>query len=160
MSCPVSETHHRSLTNTEKFLLAVHKSGECWLWMGATNDLGYGATKHNGNTWYAHRVSYTLFFGDIPNGMQVLHRCDTPSCVRPSHLFMGDQKANMSDMDSKGRRRSLGGDDNPNSKLTWAQVDEIRTRYVPGSGKLLAKEFGVRQTTISKIIRRESWRKA
>ena len=77
----------------------------CWIWKGAKDDKGYGilSSKHGGNPHKAHRISWRIFFGPIPRGMNVCHRCDVPACVRPEHLFLGTQKDNMQDASRKGR---------------------------------------------------------
>ena len=78
----------------------------CWLWTGAVKELGYGViglgTRQQG-TAKAHRVGWELRHGAIPAGMNVLHRCDTPSCVNPAHLFLGTLKDNAQDCVRKGR---------------------------------------------------------
>ena len=91
---------------TERFLAKVDQSGECWLWTATKHVFGYGSFGHKGKKVGAHRMSYELFVGPIPEGMFVLHRCDVPECVKPDHLFLGDQKANLADMTKKGRRRN------------------------------------------------------
>lgn len=90
----------------------VQPSG-CWLWQGATDDRGYGVMRVDNDfglqeTMRVHRVSYLAFRDDIPEGMSVLHHCDTPRCVNPEHLFCGFQAANMADMRSKGRDNHFG----------------------------------------------------
>lgn len=75
----------------------------CWLWAGHTQYFGYGRVIINYRPYSAHRVSYEMHVGRIPNGAHVLHRCDNPACVAPHHLFLGDQASNMGDMKKKGR---------------------------------------------------------
>ena len=75
----------------------------CWLWVGAISGSGYGRVFHEGRMWQAHRLSWVQFNGDIPDGTFVCHRCDTPSCVNPSHLFLGSPRDNVMDMVAKGR---------------------------------------------------------
>lgn len=89
----------------DRFWEKVDKSGECWLWMSCTRN-GYGAIGINYKTHYAHRVVYREMFGDIPEGMDICHKCDVRSCVNPAHLFAGTRKDNMMDASEKGR---LGG---------------------------------------------------
>ncbi len=76
----------------------------CWLWTGSRNQKGYGWSRIQGiSTRMAHRISWLLHRGDIPEGVLVCHKCDTPSCVNPDHLFLGTQKDNLLDMSRKGR---------------------------------------------------------
>lgn len=86
--------------------VSVDKSGDCWVWTKSTR-YGYGmfARRENGKTkhYLAHRVSWELANGPIPEGLQVLHHCDNPPCVRPDHLFLGTQFDNMQDAAAKGR---------------------------------------------------------
>ena len=78
----------------------------CWEWTAgrAGGKHRYGAIKHKGRVAPAHRISYMIHVGKIGDGLQVLHRCDNPGCVNPSHLFLGSQKDNMTDMASEHRR--------------------------------------------------------
>ena len=80
---------------------AVTESG-CWIWMGSVKQggMGYGQSV---NGTYAHREAYTAFYGEIPKGLCVLHRCDMPLCVNPKHLFIGTKLENMQDCQRKGR---------------------------------------------------------
>jgi len=88
----------------ERFWHQVKKSDDCWLWVGAMMRNGYGQIKgENRKTIGAHRVSYLIAYGAIPKGMNVLHKCDTPQCVNPSHLFLGTHRDNTHDALNKGR---------------------------------------------------------
>lgn len=75
----------------------------CWEWTGIIGTDGYGIAKVDGLSIGAHRLSWTMNRGDIPTGLCVLHRCDNPTCVRPSHLFLGTKSDNSRDALAKGR---------------------------------------------------------
>lgn len=85
------------------FWSKVNTEGECWNWIASKFKFGYGQFYINGKNLYAHRVSYVIQNGSIPKGLFVCHKCDNPSCVRPSHLFLGSQLENVLDMVKKGR---------------------------------------------------------
>lgn len=81
---------------------------ECWPWTGYVHgqgNKGYGRVQYQGRTYYGHRAMYAWFYGAVPPGMNVLHRCDNPICVRPDHLFVGTQADNIRDATVKGRMR-------------------------------------------------------
>lgn len=82
--------------------IPVPESG-CWLWLAATSPTGYGLTGLRAGPALAHRAAYEAYVGPIPAGRVVCHRCDTPSCVNPAHLFSGTQMDNIRDCASKGR---------------------------------------------------------
>lgn len=92
-------------TLAERVWSRVTKTEGCWLWTGSKTVHGYGLVSNGHTGWagYAHRLIYAWTFGPIPDGMEVCHRCDTPSCVRPEHLFLGTHADNMHDMAAKGR---------------------------------------------------------
>ena len=90
-----------------RFWAKVRKSDGCWLWQASTS-VGYGQINIGGRPQRAHRVAWELTFGGIPDGLWVLHRCDTRLCVRPGHLFLGTVTDNNRDMFAKGRNRSIG----------------------------------------------------
>jgi len=136
---------------------------ECWAWHGWTDSgYGYGRVKAHGASWQAHRLSWTVHHGPIPDGLCVCHTCDNPICVNPAHLFLGTQADNVADMIHKGRRVNLVGEKNGKSKLTWDDVCEIRRLYATGecSQPALGRQFGVCHSTIGRIVRGEYWREA
>lgn len=84
----------------------IDKVGDCWVWNGTVGNHGYGKINDFGDMVLTHRVSYEATYGKIPEGMQVLHKCDVKLCVNPDHLFIGTQKDNVQDMLRKGRNRN------------------------------------------------------
>jgi HNH endonuclease len=126
--------------------------GPCWMWMGSKDTGGYGwfHGKKDFNSTLAHKVSFIIYSGMIPQGYDVLHKCDMPPCVRPSHLFLGTARDNAVDMLSKGRT--------PSAKLNVFQVKDIITSLSHGvPGSRLAIIYGVSQATISEIKSRKIW---
>lgn len=145
----------------ERFWSKVEKTNGCWLWKGATSK-GYGRLGIGHKMTSAHRFSWELRNGLIPSGQQVLHKCDIRRCVNPDHLFLGTQDDNMKDCASKGRTdrtKKVKGQQHPSARLTSEQVLEIRALSASGAlQRELALRFGVVQTLISKIVRREGWK--
>jgi hypothetical protein len=134
-----------------RFWEKVDKSGNCWIWTGTQRNSGYGQIGIGGKLIAVHRYIYEFYNGTIPEGICVLHHCDTRCCVRPSHLFLGTKADNMFDMVKKGRGTT---------KLTEEQVTEIRRRYAGGGVRhtMLAAEYGVSESNIRHIIRRNTWK--
>lgn len=147
------------------------RDGGCLIWQGAKNSKGYGYFSLSGRPVKAHRASYSINVGRIPDGMMVCHRCDNPSCVEPAHLFLGDAVANMRDAASKGRLKAITskqnhfraghsprGQDGSGAKLTEAQAIEIIGKRRSGvTTKILAAEYGVDRTTIQRLVRGTHW---
>jgi hypothetical protein len=137
------------------------------LWMGSMQTNGYGrfayGTKQGGDRAQepAHRVSYRMYVGAIPDKMFVCHRCDNPVCVNPDHLFVGTQFDNMRDNHWSRRNPELvsRGSKNGLSVLNEAVVKEIRRLHATtGAGCAeLAKMFGVSKSTTSCILLRKTW---
>ncbi len=127
----------------------------CWEWTGGRLPKGYGNIWDGEKLSRAHRVSYELFRGAIPQGMQVLHSCDNPPCTNPGHLFLGTNADNLADRVAKGR--SASGERHGNAKLTTAQVLAIRAdqRHF----RTIAKEYGIFPNYVHQIKSR-AWRRA
>lgn len=160
------------LPTAERFWNKVRRgdASECWPWTAYRNVHGYGLFGLGPKLVLAHRFVWTITHGDIPDGAAILHHCDTPPCVNPSHLFLGDQPANVRDMISKGRdRKSIGdghwtrrhperlwGARNPNARLSDEQVAQMRVLWDAGGVTFVAlgRQFGVNPTTARNIALR------
>lgn len=127
--------------------------GPCWDWPFKKTQKGYGQIRVNGKVVYAHRAQYEYHVGPIPEGMVIRHRCDNPSCVRPSHLELGTHKDNS--MDAQERGRTARGSRHGGSRLTEAQVELIRTS--PLQAKDLARMLGVSDAAVCVARQGKSW---
>lgn len=153
----------RQRTPEQRFWTKVRKSTDgCWEWTASKDGCGYGIfhMRHGDFMHRAHRVSYALHYGAFDESLNVLHKCDNPGCVRPDHLFLGTQLDNNRDARDKGRGVYPRGENDGNSKLTSAEVLEIRRLYSSGAymQKDLAKRFAVSKQTISAIMTGIVWR--
>ena len=141
----------------DRFLRKVNMhDGDCWIWEGGLHDSGYGLIQSDVDktkSLRAHRVSYELFIGDIPDGLVVCHKCDNRRCVNPSHLFVGTRADNNKDKHTK--KRHTHGEKQPNSKLTAQDVIDIRASAL--STEELSKHYGVCTNHIRVIKRRLQW---
>jgi hypothetical protein len=134
----------------------VEKSDGCWLWLGSRHRIGHGYASLNGRVQYAHRVSWQLTHGAIPDGQVVCHKCDNPPCVNPEHLFVGTQGDNMRDAASKGR---LSEAQRRDAKLSEASVRQIKSLLAAGvSQQSIAASVGVSRTCISAISTGRNWK--
>lgn len=130
----------------------------CWLWTGSINNKGYGQFSYGGRCVSAHRLSLELHGQPVAANDNVLHRCDTPCCVNPAHLFTGTHQDNMADMRAKGRHTQACGEQTRSSRLTDAVVLEIRSALKRGvMQRDLAEKYGVYPSTISRINTRQQW---
>ncbi len=149
----------------ERFWAKVRITDTCWLWTAYTRPppRNYGSINRwgSGHGIRAHVASWILHRGPLPHGFEVCHYCDNPPCVRPDHLWLGTHQQNMDDMVAKGRSRSLQGEASPNAKLTWADVDYIRSHYdrAARNGRILADKFGVTCGQIHDVVHYVVWAK-
>lgn len=171
----------------QRFWSKTTKGDGCWLWSGATaGSNGYGRMWDGKRNVMAHRFSYELHRGPIPEGALVCHRCDNPLCVNPGHFFLGTVKTNAEDMVSKGRQcrgdehwqrkhpeRRLYGDRNgsrlrpealkrgaENPMARWKEADIIAMRDMYRDGftqQEIANQFGTTQARVSEIVRGRGW---
>lgn len=139
-----------------RLLKKVTKTEGCWLWAGATVGKGYGTIGTSKGVKLSHRVAYELYVGPIPEGLFVLHRCDTPNCVNPEHLFVGTNQDNMTDMMAKGRGNKPRGTQVNKAKLTDWAVKAIRT--VDMTANDLADIFSVSPDTIYRVRNNRTWK--
>lgn len=183
------------MTTEERFWKNINKNspapikqphlGPCWLWTAGTNGKGYGALYGidlPGRQMYAHRYSWVLHYGPIPDGLYCCHKCDIPRCTRPDHLFLGTCKDNVNDAMKKGifssqkepmrkakriqfkelwkgKWNSRRGEGHETHKLSDDQIRKIRSTYKKGvhGYKRLAKEFPVSVQVIKRIVLRKNW---
>lgn len=157
---------HRPLTPLADRLWSRYEvdGNGCWNWTGARSTTGYGQIGvgvRGQGLLHTHRAAWLVTHGELPDGMFVCHKCDNPLCINPDHLFLGTHADNMRDMWRK--RRGAKGDRLPHTKLTDAQVQDIRARYVlkygpPKRGgrrsnaRELAAEFGISETYVSQLV--------
>ena len=136
----------------------IRSENGCWGWKGYLHS-GYGEVRNNKNYIKAHRFSWEMNFGKIPEGKYVLHSCDNRSCSNPSHLFLGTHKDNMVDMLSKGRQKGAIGSKNIKAKLSEENVLEIR-RLIQEKVIIseIAKSFSVTKGSIYKIKSGTYWK--
>lgn len=141
----------------------------CLEFTGYIHPTGYGQIgSGQRNVLRCHRAAWVLEYGQIPDGLWVLHHCDNRKCFNVEHLYLGTCKDNTRDMISRGRDRKALGIKSSNGRLTWEQVQDIRRRHVKGRAaghgvktgntRELAEEFGVCKQYILDLVR-EDWRK-
>lgn len=128
----------------------------CWNWKASKVFGGYGRMGIDSHLYLAHRISWEIQNGNIPEGMMVLHKCDNPACCNPTHLFLGTQETNIRDMVSKNRQ--VNGEGVRRSKLSSKSVIKIRALLKLGKSTTeLGKLFNVNRATISKVGSRKLW---
>lgn len=146
----------------ERFDEKVDKSGACWLWTASRYPDGYGMFGvSKGVIRRAHRVAFELYVGPIPDGIFVCHRCDTPLCVNPEHLFLGTAKDNLTDCRDKGRYRQRGSPGESNGRAT---ITEVTARAIKAALSIeprtaaIAEQFNVSQAVVYDIKVGRKWK--
>lgn len=150
-AAPLSERFHAKY--------AVDESTGCWLWQECTAPRGYGLMSVPGRgARRAHRISWELHRGKIPKGLCICHKCDTPRCVNPDHLFLGTYADNNADKVAKGRCGLTGvrGEKHPAAKLSVSDVRAIRASSE--SLRALGARYGMHFATIGRIKRGDHWK--
>lgn len=167
----------RILPLPERFWAYVDKSaghgpkGDCWIWTGGKLPGGYGLFHEGRKNIRAHRYSWELANGPIPDDLIVCHKCDNPPCVNLDHLFLGTDADNVKDKMDKGRgpdmkevskyRRNPAGERNGRAVHRWETIEEIRQLHASGrSCNNIAQEFGFSSGYISRIVRRIIWKES
>lgn len=135
----------------ERLLARRRIDGECWIYTGPVSHDGYGVIGvGRGRQVRAHRAAYEVFIGPIPSGALICHRCDTPLCFNPLHLFAGTPRENTRDMIAKGRKAVV----RPNLKVPADRLSEIRARRSGGETlKAIAADFGICFQHVSAICK-------
>lgn len=132
--------------------VSVGREDECWPWLGARDEHGYGVFNVEGKVIRTHRVAFFLEHGRWPEP-RGLHKCDNPPCSNPAHIFEGTMADNTADMIAKGRAAR------PRAKLTDGQVRELRERVSQGEKQCdLARHFALTTGTVANIVNRKSYR--
>jgi hypothetical protein len=136
----------------------VPESG-CWLWTGATFNHGRGQLRIGDRLVLASRASYEAFHGEAPGDLLVCHKCDTPACVNPDHLFLGTHQDNKDDCVAKNRQARNRGEKGGRAVLTERDVRKIRATYARGGigSEALGREYGVSGRQIRYIVNRQEW---
>ena len=127
----------------------------CWIWMGSTDRDGYGRMvgSSHGVHWFefAHRASYRTFVGPIPLGKHICHHCDTPCCINPHHLYVGDPATNSADMKNRGRGRT--GDVSGENNGMFGRVGALNPMF--GKKHTEATKEKIRMTKLAKRALRD-----
>lgn len=148
----------RGKTPEQRFWEKVSVGDGCWIWLSAIGSRGYGVFWKNSESRsvFAHRFSYEIHKGPIPDGAVLMHSCDTPACVNPAHLTPGTVRDNAMDAKAKGRL-AAGERNNGGNKLTAGQVLHIMSLKGVVAGRKVGERFNVSKTTVQHIWAGKIW---
>lgn len=149
------QDHPRMTAHVSQNYMPIPETG-CWLWLGSWDQKKYGRLASSGRRRViVSRLFYEAYYGPIPAGMFICHKCDTPPCCNPDHLFAGTNLENARDMAQKNRARKATGEFNSAAKLTEGQVAEIRAdrRFQ----REIAVTYGISRSLVSMIKNRKLW---
>lgn len=157
---PIMDIKERLMKN-----IKLNPYSDCWEWQGSKR-CGYGRTiigsRKDGSrkSISAHRLSYQIYVGEIPEGYEICHKCDNPSCINPDHLFAGTRQDNIDDRERKHRNVVKIGEEQPRSKLTKKAVKDARHDHIVNgvSFMALARKYGVSKKTIQNAINGVTWK--
>jgi hypothetical protein len=142
--------HYTAVQRLDHYSIPEPNSG-CFLWLGATTLMGYGNISFQGRSFHAHKLAWLTHRGLVPDGLEVMHKCDVPSCVNPDHLELGTHKQNMTDAKARGRLKR-------SPELTQEKVREIREKCARNANRvLLAEQYGIGRRTLYRILDGEAW---
>lgn len=142
----------------QRFLAKINRVNECWNWMGCENNRGYGKVSAGvkGKSVLAHRRSYEIFNGPIPEGKNILHKCNNEACVNPEHLYAGNQSDNYDDMRKAGTAPL--GERNGHAKLTSSVIRQIRllqrSGFIPTE---IARALSVSYESVYEVTTGRNW---
>lgn len=152
---------YSNITLEERFWEKVNRKDfiDCWEWLGALCSDGYGSFLFNGKVEGAHRIAWILTYREIPKDKIIMHKCNNPKCCNPNHLKLGTHKENTKQKLDEGRDADVTGENNPNSKLNWIDINEIRRKHdnLRTKTRVLSIEYNVSEGEIIRIVNNEVW---
>lgn len=158
----MAKAYDLGLSFAERFWRFVDQRGtdDCWPWTGWIFSRNpYGGFSYGGKNHRAHKVAYELTYGDVPEGLVVMHTCDNPPCCNPAHLKVGTFAENTEDMVRKGRLNPPIGERQIRAKLTAADVRRIRDLASTGmTHAAIGDMLGVSQSAVTRVVRKNSWK--
>lgn len=155
------------MVNQKRFWSKVNigDPDKCWNWTASGRGQGYGAIKIDGIVYDAHRIAYIITYGDIPDGMWVLHKCNNRACCNPNHLYAGTRSDNTKDSFNDGtlsliNAKKAHGEAHGQSKLKLQQVNEIRELIKSGRTiRSVANQYGISHSQVFRIKAGREWNK-